>query len=80
MGEVDGFVDPSKDDLLAMLEREWAEWEALVLRVRAISVDMLRAHPVTWQRWPASRWLIHLTHEHYPEHVPGLQGRLAGAA
>jgi hypothetical protein len=158
---VDGFVEPSKDELLAMLDREWADWEALIARaagrltepgaggawtfqdviahvtyyqrfgaeligadvrhvevpaeigfdverrnrwfyeldrdrplddvlaearkvhraiverVRAMAADELRLHPVAWQPWPAWRWLVHLTHEHYPEHVPGLQAWLA---
>jgi hypothetical protein len=49
---------------------------ALVERVRAMSSEELRAQPVGWFAWPAWRWLIHLTHEHYPEHVPGLRAWL----
>lgn len=160
MTQVDGFAEPTKDELLAMIEREWAEWQALlarsegrleepgacgtwsvkdviahvtayqrfaasliggdvrkvevpeeigldfqrrnewfheqdrhrsldevlaeshhvheqiVARVRAMSPEQLRAQPVGWFHWPAWRWLIHLTHEHYPEHVPGLRAWL----
>ena len=161
---VGGFDEPSRDELLTLLEREWADWEALIARaagrltepgacgewtfkdviahatyyqrfggeligaavrhvevpaeirvdverrnqwfyaldrdrpladvlaearqvhralverVRAMSAEELRRHPVAWQPWPAWRWLLHLTHEHYPEHVPGLEAWLAGGS
>ena len=46
-------------------------------RVGEMSSDELRAHPVAWQPWPAWRWLVHLTHQHYEEHTPGLRAWLA---
>jgi hypothetical protein len=64
------------DDVLADARQVHAE---IVRRVQAMSPDELRAHPVAWQAWPAWRWVIHLTHEHYPEHVPGLTAWLDGA-
>jgi hypothetical protein len=68
-------MDRSLDDVLAEARQVH---RALVERVRAMSGDELRAHPVPWQSWPAWRWVVHLTHEHYPEHVPGLEAWLGG--
>jgi hypothetical protein len=66
-------MDRSLDDVLAEARQVH---RALVERVRAMSGDELRAHPVPWQSWPAWRWVVHLTHEHYPEHVPELEAWL----
>jgi hypothetical protein len=163
MSQVDGVDEPSRDELVAQVEREWADWEALIARseatgrleqpgaagawsmkdvvahmtayqrfgatliggdvrrvevppeigldtqrrnewfheqdrdrstadvlaearqvhaeivrrVRAMSPEELRRHPVDWQPWPAWRWIVHLTHEHYPEHVPNIEAWLS---
>jgi hypothetical protein len=65
--------DRSLEDVLAEARQVHRE---LVERVRAMLPAELRAQPVGWFAWPAWRWLIHLTHEHYPEHVPGLRAWL----
>jgi len=66
--------DRSLDDVLAEARQVH---RAIVERVRGMSADELRQQPVAWQQWPAWRWLVHLTHEHYPEHAPGLEAWLA---
>ncbi len=52
----------------------------LVAQIARRSAEELRVHPVPWQAWPAWRWAIHLTHEHYPEHEPGLRAWLGSGA
>ena len=67
----------SLEDVLAEARQVHGE---IVRRVEEQTPEELRRHPVDWQAWPAWRWTIHLTHEHYPEHVPDLEAWLARAA
>lgn len=46
----------------------------LVRQIRAASPERLSAPRfMAWHEWPLWRWLIHLTVEHYEEHLPGLR-------
>lgn len=65
--------DRPLDEILAEARHVHRE---LVARVQMLSPEELRKVPVGWYAWPAWRWLVHLTHEHYPEHVPGIRAWL----
>ncbi|HEY3079037.1 MAG TPA: ClbS/DfsB family four-helix bundle protein [Chloroflexota bacterium] len=45
----------------------------LLAQLGARSQEQLRAPMVAWNPWPTWRWVIHLTHEHYEEHLPDLR-------
>jgi len=48
----------------------------LVAQVGARSDDELRAPLVEWNDWPAWRWVLSVTEDHYAEHVPPLRSWL----
>ncbi len=62
--------DRTLEDVLAEALQVHRE---IVRRARGLSPEELRKAPVDWHTWPAWRWVVHLTHEHYPEHVPGIR-------
>jgi hypothetical protein len=63
------------------LDRTWEQVAAeagqlhaeLLAQLRARSAEQLRAPMVAWHPWPTWRWVVHLTHEHYQEHLPDLR-------
>jgi hypothetical protein len=45
----------------------------ILARLRARSDEELRTPLHDWHAWPAWRWVVHLSIEHYDEHFPDLR-------
>jgi hypothetical protein len=50
----------------------------LLAQISKRSADELREPMVEWFPWPAWRWIVSLTRDHYDEHTPDLRAWLDG--
>ena len=65
-------LDRGRPTSLVMAEAA-AVRRGIVARLRALRDDELRARLHDWSPWPAWRWVVHLSVEHYDEHFPDLR-------
>jgi hypothetical protein len=62
----------------AVMAEAAAVRRGIVARLRARSEEELREPLHAWSPWPAWRWVVHLSVEHYDEHFPDLRRFAAG--